>query len=190
MNVSVQDRVLIHLLENNSQADKYLVDIAMTRPGIAASCALHPPNVSRTMRNMFKQNLVSEHTRSIKGDDRRQKTWQLTEEGLSKAKNRQVALSETKVLVRNQEGDLLEVEANKVSQKLDTEMTLLQILMHAQHEGVLTYGDIRFGKITKEQNEKSSRPGRIKALTGAHATYDTQPPKHVVYEDVPMRFPY
>lgn len=177
MNVSVQDRVLIHLLENNSQADKYLVDIAMTRPGIAASCALHPPNVSRTMRNMFKQNLVSEHTRSIKGDDRRQKTWQLTEEGLNKAKNRQVALSETKVLVRNQEGDLLEVEASKVSQKLDTEMTLLQILMHAQHEGVLTYGDIRFGKITKEQNEKSTKPGRIKALTGAHATYDTQPPK-------------
>ena len=40
MNISVQDRVLIHLLENNSQADKYLVDIAMTRPGIAASCAL------------------------------------------------------------------------------------------------------------------------------------------------------
>ena len=117
MNISVQDRVLIHLLENNFQADKYLVDIAMTRPGIAASCALHPPNVSRTMRNMFKQNLVSEHTRSIKGDDRRQKTWQLTEEGFSKAKNRQVALSETKVLVRNQEGDLLEVEASKVSQK-------------------------------------------------------------------------
>ena len=74
VNISVQDRVLIHLLENNFQADKYLVDIAMTRPGIAASCALHPPNVSRTMRNMFKQNLVSEHTRSIKGDDRRQKT--------------------------------------------------------------------------------------------------------------------
>ena len=85
VNVPVQDRVMLHLFENDNQADRYLVGAELTRPGIAESCALHPPNVSRTMRELLKKNLVSEHTRNIKGDDRRQKTWQLTEEGRQKA---------------------------------------------------------------------------------------------------------
>ena len=84
VNIPVQDRVMLHLFENDDQADRYLVGTELTRPGIAESCALHPPNVSRTMRELLKKNLVSEHTRNIKGDDRRQKTWQLTEDGRKK----------------------------------------------------------------------------------------------------------
>ena len=84
VNVPVQDRVMLHLFENDDQADRYLVGPELTRPGIAESCALHPPNVSRTMRDLLKKNLVSEHTRNIKGDERRQKTWQLTDEGREK----------------------------------------------------------------------------------------------------------
>ena len=50
--------------------------------------------------------------------------------------------------------------------------------MHAQHEGVLTYGDIRFGAITnRSDDENSNSPGRLKALTGVHATYNNQPPE-------------
>ena len=78
VNVPVQDRVMLHLFENNEQADRYLVGPELTRPGIAESCALHPPNVSRTMRELLRKELVSEHTRNVKGEDRRQKTWQLT----------------------------------------------------------------------------------------------------------------
>ena len=75
VNIAVQDRVLLHLLENDNQADRYLVDYALTRPGVAEACALHPPNVSRTMRDLLKREFVSEHTRNIRGEERRQKTW-------------------------------------------------------------------------------------------------------------------
>ena len=177
VNVPVQDRVMLHLMENDNQSDRYIVDINLTRPGIAESCALHPPNVSRTMRDLLKKNLVSEHTRNIKGDDRRQKTWQLTEEGRISAQVKIKKLSSILVIIRDELGELLEVAASEVSDRLDAEITLLQVLMHAQHEGVLTYGDIRFGAITKKEDANQTPPGRLKALTGVYATYNNKPPE-------------
>ena len=178
VNVPVQDRVMLHLLENDVQADRYFVGPELTRPGIAESCALHPPNVSRTMRELLKKNMVSEHTRNIKGDDRRQKTWQLTDEGREKVIQIKEKLSSTMIVIRDGNGDLLELEAATVPDRLDANISLLQVLMHAQHEGVLTYGDIRFGAITNRSDDENSKsPGRLKALTGVHATYNNQPPE-------------
>jgi len=176
VNVAVEDRLLLHLLEQDHQADLYMVTSALTRPGIAESCALHPPNVSRTMTTLLTQRLVQEHTRSIRGEARRQKTWQLTDQGRSTAKGRKEKLGEVLVLVRDSEGKLLEVAASEASKRLNTDLSLLQVLMHAQHEGVLTYGDIRFGQIRGDEDVFIPPPGRITLLTGAHATYHNQPP--------------
>ena len=46
------------------------------------------------------------------------------------------------IVIRDGNGDLLELEAAIVPTRLDANISLLQVLMHAQHEGVLTYGDI------------------------------------------------
>ena len=65
VNVAAKDRVLLHLLDNDQWADRYMVPPSLTRPGIAEACAQHPPNVSRTMRDLLKDALVEEHTRAV-----------------------------------------------------------------------------------------------------------------------------
>ena len=65
VNVAAKDRVLLHLLANDEWADRYMVPPALTRPGIAEACAQHPPNVSRSMRDLLKEMLVEEHTLSL-----------------------------------------------------------------------------------------------------------------------------
>ena len=87
-NVPVADRILLHLWEQDHQADHYIVTQDVTRSGIAESCALHPPNVSRAMRNLTSQGLISQHSRTVRGENRRQKTWQLTEDGRDAARDR------------------------------------------------------------------------------------------------------
>ena len=159
VNVAVSDRILLHLWEQDHQADHYIVSFEMTRPGIAEICALHLPNVSRTMRDLISEGLVSEHTRSIRGEDRRQKTWQLTDEGRKNTRNRIEKLRAIKILIRDSKGKLLELRADEASKKLRTELTLLQVLMHAQHEGVLNFGDIRFGAIVR--SEEKNQPGSL-----------------------------
>lgn len=177
VNIAVADRILLHLWEQDHQADHYLVNREVTRPGIAEICALHPPNVSRAMRDFDIDGMVSEHTRVIRGDERRQKTWQLTDEGREQVTRRLPELRETKVLLREREGNLLEIRADEAGSRLETGLTLLQVLMHAQHEGVLNFGDIRFGAIVRAESEERVAPGSLKLLAGAHSTYHTRPPE-------------
>lgn len=173
VSIPVIDRIILHLWEQDHQADHYIVTNELTRPGISEVCALHPPNVSRAMRELMSNSLVSEHTRSVRGEDRRQKTWQLTEDGRSEARERISNLRTTTVLLRGRDGKLLEVRADEVAEKLETSLSLLQVLMHAQHEGVLNFGDIRFGAIVSSR-DRPKVPTNL--LSGAHSTYHNLPP--------------
>lgn len=175
VSLPVSDRVLLHLWENDHQADHFIVTSEVTRPGIAAACGLHPPNVSRTIRPLLREGLVSEHTRQIRGESRRQKTWQLTENGREEATNRLDDIKATSVLIRDRSGQLLEVEAGEAADRLDSSLTLLQVLMMSIAEGLLQYGDIRLGKI--ERGEGGPPPGRLQILTGAHSTYHVRLPE-------------
>ena len=174
VSLSVNDRVLLHLLENDHQADHFIATSAITRPGIAEACGLHPPNVSRAIRPILKQGFVSEHTRQIRGEDRRQKTWQLTPLGRDEIKNRMPSIKKTNILIRNREGEMLEVSAGEAADRLDSNLSLLQVLMMAIAEGMLQYGDIRLGRIEKGDNLPP--PGRLQVLAGAHSTYHIRAP--------------
>jgi len=175
-NVPVSDRIVLHLWEQDFQADHYSVTSDVTRSGIAESCALHPPNVSRAMRQLISQGYITQHSRSVRGDNRRQKTWQLTDDGRELARERISELRSLNILVRSKEGNVLEIRADEAANKLHAGLSLLQILMHAQHEGVLNFGDIRFGALVRKYEDKPE-PGTISLLTGAHSTYHTNPPK-------------
>ena len=173
VSVPVIDRILLHLWEQDHQADHYLVTNEVTRPGISEVCAMHPPNVSRAMRDLMSKGLVSEHMRAIRGEDRRQKTWQLTDDGRSIARSRISSLRTNMVLLRGRDGKLLEIRADEAAEKLKTNLSILQVLMHAQHEGVLNFGDIRFGAIVSPQELKRATST---IFSGAHSTYHNLPP--------------
>ena len=174
VSLAVSDRILLHLFENEHQADHFIVTASITRPGIAEACGLHPPNVSRSIRPLLSDGLVSEHTRQIRGENRRQKTWQLTESGREEMKGRLSTIRATNVLIRDKEGELLEVPAGEASERLDSNLTLLQVLMMAMAEGLLAYGDIRLGRI--EKGHVAPPPGRLQMLAGAHSTYHIRAP--------------
>ena len=172
VSIAVADRILIHLLNHHSQADMHTVSDEITRRGIARACAVHPPNVSRSIRDLLATGIVRQNTCQVRGELKRQRVWHLTPLGLEMATAISHRLGKTMVLLRNKQGSVLEVQASEASDRLNAELDLLSVLMHAQHEGALNYGDIRFGPV---QN-KVRTPGSIKMMAGAHATYHTEPP--------------
>jgi hypothetical protein len=89
------------------------------------------------------------------------------------ARQRISNLRTTTVLLRGKKGRLLEIRADEAAKKLETNLSLLQVLMHAQHEGVLNFGDIRFGAIITMPERKSTSPN---LLSGAYSTYRNLPP--------------
>ena len=58
VNVAVADGILLHLLNHISQADLHTVTPEITRRGISLACAVHPPNVSRSMRDLWHLALL------------------------------------------------------------------------------------------------------------------------------------
>ena len=46
VHIAVEDRLILHLLEQDNQADHYMVSASVTRPGIAEACAMHPQRQS------------------------------------------------------------------------------------------------------------------------------------------------
>ena len=79
--MAVEDRILLHLLEQLDERDRYIVSRQVTRRGIAEACGLHPPNVSRSMKALERRHLVKSSTASVRQETRRQKAWHLTEDG-------------------------------------------------------------------------------------------------------------
>ena len=177
MSIPVRDRLLLHLHDHRSSRDRYIVPEQLTRDGIASACGLLPPNVSRAMRSLVRDGLIVERTATIEGGSRRRKTWHLTETGSEVAQERRKACASLPVILRTEHGELEEVEASQAPNRLSTRLSLLQVLMHAMHEGVLTYGDIRFGPIVQRGGLERPEPGRLTVLAGVHATYDTAPPE-------------
>ena len=173
VNVAVSDRILLHLLNNSFQTEMHTATPEVTRRGIAEACAIHPPNVSRSMRDLVTAGVVGQTTRQVVGESRRQKTWHLTPLGVEVSAAIKHKLEETMVLLRSRSGDLLEIPASQASERLRADLDILSILMHAQYEGALNYGDIRFGPVRK----RKVLPGSIKMMAGAHATYHTKPPQ-------------
>ena len=172
--MAVEDRILLHLLEQLDERDRYIVSRQVTRRGIAEACGLHPPNVSRSMKALERRHLVKSSTASVRQETRRQKAWHLTEDGEKYAHERRKKLGDTMILIRDGRGRLIEVPAKEVGGRLDANMELFSILMYAAAEGVLTYGDVRFGPIHRTDRPE---PGRLILLSGAHATYDINPPE-------------
>ena len=104
VNVAVADRILLHLLNHISQADLHTVTPEITRRGISLACAVHPPNVSRSMRDLVATGIVTQGMRSVRGENRRQKVWYLTSLGVEMATSTKERLSEIPVLVRSRNG--------------------------------------------------------------------------------------
>ena len=64
----------------------------------------------------------------------RQKTWQLTDDGRDEAKIDILSYLKLKVLIRDETNTLLEVEVSQAATRLQADLSVLQILLHAQHE--------------------------------------------------------
>ena len=65
------------------------------------------------MKKSRTTNLSATLTRSIKGENRRQRAWQLTSDGESLAKERESRLASARVSIRDQEGTMLTMRADR-----------------------------------------------------------------------------
>ncbi|HEX9709018.1 MAG TPA: tetratricopeptide repeat protein [Candidatus Thermoplasmatota archaeon] len=83
--LTVQDRIVLHLMEYQNFSDKYEVPNQVTQRGIGECIDIAWSNVPRAMKKLVVDQIVEEKSARIKGDKRKKKAYFLTHKGFSQA---------------------------------------------------------------------------------------------------------
>jgi len=83
--LTVQDRIVLHLMDYQNFSDKYEVPAQVTQRGIGEAIEIAWSNVPRAMKKLVTDGIVEEKSARIKGDKRKKKAYFLTHKGYSSA---------------------------------------------------------------------------------------------------------
>lgn len=102
--LTVNERVLLHLRESGVARDT--VDAyPLTQPGIAETLGIRVNHVSRAVKQLIRQRLVTEGTARIRGEVRRRKVYAVTPEGHALAQRLMGEVSQRLVVAVDAEGE-------------------------------------------------------------------------------------
>lgn len=83
--LTVQDRIVLHLMDYQNFSDKYEVPSQVTQRGIGEAIEIAWSNVPRAMKKLVVDGIVEEKSARIRGDKRKKKAYFLTHKGYSGA---------------------------------------------------------------------------------------------------------
>ena len=83
--LTVNERLLLHLLECSANRDVMDAPFALTQEGIAQALGIRVNHVSRAVKALQSQRCVTESTAHIHGEARKRKVYMISHEGLTAA---------------------------------------------------------------------------------------------------------
>lgn len=133
--LTVQEKILLHLLEHSKSEDRFEVPYSLTQDGIAEAVGVKRSYVSQANREMIEKGIAAEKLSHVKGEARRRKTYFLTPEGMTQAKKLMDNVNEIKVKLRNVKGEK-EVRLGEINRLTKKKLPILETLDAISEEGV------------------------------------------------------
>ena len=157
--LTVNERVLLHLRESaRDAADPY----PLTQPGIAETLGIRVNHVSRAVKQLIRQRLVSEGVSRIRGEVRKRKVYGVTPDGHALAQKLVQEVSQRRVVAVDASGER-EVAAGE-ARRFVAPPTLTRLFSAVDSDGKL---DLR-------------KPAAAPAREHAHREEGRPPPKVLV----------
>lgn len=127
INLTSKEKILVYLLEYYGKNDSYALPVGITQEGIAEEVGLKQNTVSYAVRNLVKEELVTEETRRIKGKKQKRKAYFLTEEAVDKAQELKEKISNTPVEVKI-DGKNKEIKIGDINTYFHLNLSLIEIV--------------------------------------------------------------
>jgi hypothetical protein len=115
--LTVNERLLLHLLECSANRDVMEAPFSLTQEGIAQALAIRVNHVSRAVKGLQAQRLVTESTAHVHGEARKRKVYMISHEGLAAAQSLVRELGRGTATVKDERGASREItlaEARKL----------------------------------------------------------------------------
>lgn len=160
--LTVNEKILLHLLESHRSQNLREAPISITQKGIAENVNIRWNHVPRAMHSLKKQGYITEDMSHIEGKTRRQKAYFLTDEGLLFAKNLRERILGWDVFLRRSDGQVAKLKLSRVNSQLKTKFTPLTLYMSLKDDDIID----EKGLISGDEKEVKRKEPRIFFTSG------------------------
>ncbi len=162
--VTVEEAILLHLMNYRRYGDEPEVPISVTQAGISRALGVRRSHISTSLDTAKKKELVAEKIAHVKDEKRRRKSYFLTAQGLESAKSLESKLLGEKIIGLLKDGSKFEGTLEDYVAKLGMERELSRVAIHT-HDGKVELADL----VAEDAKPASSAPiPQVKSFVGRH----------------------
>ncbi|MGA1819756.1 MAG: hypothetical protein ACMUHU_01980 [Thermoplasmatota archaeon] len=144
--VTVENRILLLLLDHVRDQDSYSVPEAVSQGGMSEILSIRQNNLSRELQSLTSRNLLLSRSAHITGHQRRRKVYFLSQKGIEEVNGLAAELRKLFVVVRDQDGDIKEWQLGKLTDLL-SEKLHRRVSLHEVVEDVVEGGEADLEKL-------------------------------------------
>jgi DNA-binding MarR family transcriptional regulator len=132
--VTLNQKVLVHLLPLARYADRRDAPVSITQQGIADFLRVRRSHVTLALQSLTNHGLVRYDTMRIAGSTRRKKAYFLTPHGYERARETEAFLAAMPVVL---DGDGTEIAFGRAPERFGEGYTVRDLLAYLRSDGVL-----------------------------------------------------
>ncbi|MEE9151456.1 MAG: hypothetical protein V3U20_06465 [Thermoplasmata archaeon] len=151
---TIEDRILLHLLDFIKWRDEVEVPQNITQQGISEGVGIKKKHIPRSLKAMIEKDLVSGRTAHVTGKPQRMKTYSLTIKGEEKARRLRNHVRDITIKVRDGSRDIKEMAIKDLGDLLKDTYSLAEVLSHISSDGIFNIEKV---KETREEEKKETK---------------------------------
>ena len=132
---TVDELILLHLLEYKNTKGQYEVPFAITQHGIAEAVKIQQKHVPRSMTKLAEKGWVFEQVMRVISTKQKRKVYFLTSKGILQSREIKYNLGEKEIRLKIGDGNLKKVKVADISSILGFKIPLLEIIHFTSPEG-------------------------------------------------------
>ncbi|MGA1793028.1 MAG: hypothetical protein ACMUHM_03665 [Thermoplasmatota archaeon] len=144
--VTVENRILLLLLDHIREQDSYSVPQAVTQGGMSDILSVRQNNLSRELQSLTTRGLLVSRSAHITGHQRRRKVYFLSQKGIEEVNGLAKELRKLFIIVRDQDGEVKEWQLGRLTDLL-TDKLHRKVSLHEVVEDVVGGGEADLEKL-------------------------------------------
>lgn len=161
---TVEERILMHLLDFTLYRNKIEVPLAITQQGISQCIMVEIKHLPRSLKAMNEKNLIIEQTTHVKGKPQRMKTYYLTIRGEAKASRLKENILNLTIRIKDENGHIKDKTISEVEKLVKGLFSIAEVLSFVQYEDIF---DLQQPRKIEEKNKEHTSIAKIKVYKKA-----------------------
>lgn len=154
LHFTIEDRILLHLLDYIKMRDEVQVPVNVTQQGISDGVHVKKKHVPRSLNSMKEKYLITERTAHVTGKSQRMKTYFLSRDGEERARKLRHHIKGLSIRVKDGSRDIKEVEIKDLGDLFEGTLSLAEVVSYITPDSVFDVEKVRRERDEEPQDAK------------------------------------